>query len=237
MLKAYKRGTLKLFFRPRSGDVLKQMLLLDGIEKIDGFVLPKFDTENMQDYFEILAPYRHLFFIMPVIESRALFDIKKLREIAQFLKADEYKQTLMVRLGGEDMLKHLALKRHCNTSLYDLIAPSAVMANMLQVFKPLGYELSAPVYNCINNREFFQKEVHKDIEQGFIGKTIIHPSQIEALDEMYRVSESEARMAHAMLDEKSEAIIVQDGAMGEKFAHYRWAEVIVKREELYGKKR
>jgi citrate lyase beta subunit len=234
MLQVYKRGDLKLFFRPRSVDVLKQMLLLENIEKIDGFVLPKFDISNMQHYFDVLKPYHDKFHIMPVLESRALFDIRKLEQIRSFLLGQNEYHILSLRLGGEDMLRFLSLKRKCTTSLYDLAGPNKVIAEVLNTFKPYGFNISAPVYNCIKNQEFYALEVQRDIEQGFIGKTIIHPSQIEPLNSAYKVTNEELTMATSMMNDEEEAIVSHDGIMGEKFAHQAWAALILERANFYG---
>jgi len=39
-----------------------------------------------------------------------------------------------------------------------------------------------------------------------------------------------------MLDEDTGAIILQDGQMGEKFAHTSWAKIIMLRHQFYGLK-
>jgi len=43
-------------------------------------------------------------------------------------------------------------------------------------------------------------------------------------------------MASKMLDASTEAIIVQEGQMGEKFAHSSWAKIILERYEYFGLK-
>ena len=65
---------------------------------------------------------------------------------------------------------------------------------------------------------------------------IIHPNQIEPINEAYKVSRQEYEMAKKMLDTDTQAIIVQDGQMGEKFAHSSWAKIILTRYHFYGLK-
>lgn len=224
---------LPVFFRPRNIGVLEAMLQLPGIDRIDGFVLPKFDTGNMDAYLDLLMPHSHDFYIMPVIESLDMFEREKLVNIRQKLMETPM-DVLSLRVGGEDMLKHFGLKRRCEESLYDLVAPASVLGEIISVFKPYGFNLSAPVYNCIGEPERYRREVEADLRQGFIGKSIIHPGQIASFNEAYRVSKEEFAMAEAMLGEETPAIIVQGGAMGEKFAHIPWARVILRRAEIYG---
>lgn len=226
---------LKLFLRPRNLAVLKEMLALPHVEKIDGFVLPKFDTHNMEEYLTLLGPKAACFYILPVIESRDMFDIAKLVRIRDALLVSPL-NVLTMRIGGEDMLKHFGLKRRCEESLYDLVACASVIGDIIKVFKPHGFNIAAPVYNCIHAPEHYRSEVEADLRQGLIGKTIIHPGQIDPINEAYRVSLEELEMAEAMVAGETPAIIVKEGVMGEKFAHTSWARTILKRAEYYGVK-
>ncbi len=228
--------TLNVFLRPRSTDVLKELLALPRIERIDGFVLPKFDTDNMADYLSLLEPFADLYHIMPVIESRDMFDTAKLAAIRDTLLGSPL-STLSIRIGGEDMLKHFGLKRRCDESLYSLVACASVIGDIIKVFKPHGFNVAAPVYNCIKSPEMYRAEVEADLRQGLVGKTIIHPGQIAPLNDAYRVSEPELEMARAMVAEETPAIIVKGGSMGEKFAHVAWARTILRRAEYYGIKK
>jgi citrate lyase beta subunit len=227
---------LKIFLRPRNLAVLNEMLALPHIETVDGFVLPKFDTGNMNDYLSLLEPVAASFYILPVIESADMFDMTKLVRIRDTLMASRL-NVLTMRVGGEDMLKHFGLKRRCEESLYDLVAPASVIGDIIKVFKPYGFNIAAPVYNCIHATESYRAEVEADLRQGLIGKTIIHPGQIDPINDAYHVTSQELEMARAMVAKETPAIIVKDGVMGEKFAHTSWAETILKRAEYYGVKK
>jgi len=224
---------LRIFLRPRSLAVLESMLTLPHIERIDGFVLPKFDTGNMAAYLTRLEPLADTFYILPVIESTDMFDTAKLVMIRDTLLASPLK-VLTLRIGGEDMLKHFGLKRRCEDSLYDLVACASVIGDIIKVFKPYGFNIAAPVYNCIHDPVRYREEVEADLRQGLIGKTVIHPGQIEPLNEAYKVTSDELEMARAMVAAETGAIIVKKGVMGEKFAHVAWAETIIKRALYYG---
>ena len=235
MLRHYEPKGLCVFVRPRNPFILKEILKLPNIGLIDGFSLPKFSTEVMKEYAQILAMSGKEFHIMPVLESLDIFSKDRLEEIRSFLLGSKL-SILSLRLGGEDMMNYLGLKRKCEDNIYELVAPSRVIADVLNTFKPYGFNLSASVFNCIHQPELYLKNVYEDLRQGLIGKTIIHPNQIGPINQAYKVSQSDYEMACKMLDKDTEAIIVQDGQMGEKFAHTSWAKIILQRYEFYGLK-
>jgi len=236
MLQDYEPNELCVFIRPRNPQVLKELLNIAHIEKIDGFSLPKFSTEVMREYAHILAMSQKEFYVMPVLESLDIFCKDRLEEIRSFLLSDKL-NVLSLRLGGEDMMNHLGLKRKCEDNIYELVGPSRVIADVLNTFKPFGFNVCATVFNCIDQAKLYEKNVLEDLRQGLIGKTIIHPNQIEAINQAYKVSLADYEMAQKMLDEGTQAIILQDGQMGEKFAHTSWARIVLERHRFYGLKK
>lgn len=236
MLESYRPTELCVFIRPRNPQVLRELLKIPNIKNIDGFSLPKFSTTVMSEYKAILQTVQHAFYIMPVLESLDLFEPEKLVDIRSFLQTSDL-HVLTLRLGGEDMMQYLGLKRNCADDIYSLVAPAKIIADVLTIFKPFGFNVSATVFNCINQPELYEKNVHEDLRQGLIGKTIIHPNQIGPINEAYKVSKQEYEMAQQMLDTNTKAIIVQNGQMGEKFAHTSWAKIILERYACYGLKK
>ncbi len=235
MLEAYEPKDLIVFIRPRNPEVLKAILKIKNIDRVDGFSLPKFSTEVMREYAQAISLSNYDFHLMPVLESLDIFSKDKLEEIRSFL-LNSHLNILSLRLGGEDMMQYLGLKRKCEDNIYELVAPAKVIADILNTFKPFGFNVSATVFNCIDKHELYEKNVLEDLRQGLIGKTIIHPNQIDPINEAYKVTKKDYEMALKMLDKETEAIIVQDGQMGEKFAHTSWAKVILQRHEFYGLK-
>ncbi len=55
------------------------------------------------------------------------------------------------------------------------------------------------VYNDLNDAEGFERECSQGRQLGFDGKTLIHPSQIEAANRCYGVSDEEAQEARELL--------------------------------------
>ncbi len=235
MLQEYVPGNLCVFIRPRNPAVLQKILQIKDIDKVDGFSLPKFSTEVMHEYAHIIAQSKYQFHLMPVLESLDIFSKEKLEEIRSFLLESPL-DILSLRLGGEDMMQYLGLKRRCEDNIYELVAPSRVIADVINTFKPFGFFISATVFNCIDKHELYEDNVFEDLRQGLIGKTIIHPSQIAPINEAYKVTKKDYEMALKMLDKDTAAIIVHDGQMGEKFAHTSWAKVILQRHHYYGLK-
>lgn len=216
------------FIRPRTPDVLARFVRLDGIEKVDGFVLPKFGLDNAGAYLDIIG--EHLF--MPAVEGEELFDVTKLRQLRDILLPFR-EQIIVMRFGAEDMLRQLGLRRDCSRMLYDMCAPSQVVANMLNTFKPHGFEVSASVFRCYDDHAGFEAEVKRDLAEGLVGKTIIHPNQIEPIERLYRVSERELKEAEMLLA-SDKAVFAQDGAMAECTTQRNWAEHIRGRAHCYG---
>ncbi len=227
-------GKLLRFIRPRSPEVLQNLFAMNGIENIDGFVLPKFGLDNAKSYLMLIqnSSLKIKHYIMPSIEGDELFDIAKLQQLRDILLPYR-EQIITIRFGAEDMLRQLGLRRDCTLSLYDMTAPSQVIANLLMTFKPYGFNLSAPVYRCYREDEMFAKEVQRDLQEGLLSKTIIHPDQIDALSRLYRVSQDDLDAATAIVHSKK-AVFSVDGTMGERTTQRPWALQILKRARVYG---
>lgn len=217
------------FIRPRNPETLERLLALPHIDRIDGFVLPKFGLENAEAYLRLVGAR----VFMPSVEGTELFDVSQLTRLRDLLLP--YKEQIVaVRFGAEDMMRQLGLRRDCKTMLYDMCAPSQVIANMLTTFKPYGFDVSAPVYRCYRDIEGFEAEVRRDLAEGLVSKTIIHPDQIGPIERLYRVGEAEYKAAKALL-ESDKAVFSVDGAMAEVTTQRRWARQIIQRANSYGK--
>jgi citrate lyase beta subunit len=230
LLLSYKKGKLFVFVRPRNAEVLKDILALDMIEKIDGFILPKFSLRNASRYLNQFET--NTFSLMPSIEGEELFDFCKLTELRDILL--HYKErVVLVRFGLQDLLKQLDMKRSCFNGVFDLSAPSVVVGNFIATFKSAGFGVSGGVYPCFNDREGFIKDVKRDLKEGLFSKTIIHPNHIDITNELYKVTFKEFEEATEILKSK-EAAFAQDGRMAEPITMVPYSLNIVKRAEVYG---
>lgn len=221
------------FIRPANAVMLKELLKKDYISNIDGLVLPKFSLLNAQEYLAHLKGNN--FLLMPSIETKDLFDVEMLKQIRELLIPFKHRIPL-IRFGLEDMFRQLKIRRDCNISIYDMATPSWVIGQLLGVFKPFDFEISAPVYRCFNDEQGFKKEVVRDLQEGFLSKTVIHPKQVEWLETVYQVSESDLTDATGLLS-TADAVIAQQGNMAEVPTQSPWARQIIKRAELFGIKK
>ena len=222
------------FIRPQNPQMLKALLAQRHIEKIDGFILSKFGLDNANDYLSIIQNIEfkiNNFKVMPSIEGEELFDTQKLRQLRDILQPYQ-ERIICIRFGAEDMLRQLGLRRTA-TSLYDMLAPSQVIANLISTFKPSGFDISAPVYPDFSSVEGFEREVQRELENGLISKTIIHPSQIEPMNELYKVSQRELEEAQAILTEE-DGVLNLNGKMGEAKTQSISAYFVSLRNMIYG---
>jgi len=230
LLLSYEKNSLLVFIRPRNPENLKDILTYKHVDKIDGFILPKFSLDNADMYLNLLNDTKHSF--MPSIEGKELFDRDALKRLKNILL--EYKERiLLVRFGLEDMLRQLSMKRSCEYSVFDYAACASVLGDLLAIFKSAGFVLSGGVYPCFKDKEGFVKDVKRDLREGLFSKTIIHPSQIDIVDELYKVSQDELREAKELLD-SSQAVINLEGKMGEVKTMSPYAKEVIKRAKVYG---
>ncbi len=231
-LSTLQANRLLRFIRPKDPEMLQSLLRKEHIDRLDGFVLPKFGLENAHQYLSSIQNSKlkiQNFMFMPSIEGEELFDTNKLRQLRNILLP--YRENIIcIRFGAQDMLRQLGLKQ--TGSIYDMLAPAQVVGNLIAAFKPHGFEISAPVYPDFSESEGFHKEVQRELENGLISKTIIHPNQIAPMNRLYNVTKAELEASKKLLA-LSDGVINLGGEMGEFKTQSPWAEQIVKRAELF----
>lgn len=108
---------------------------------------------------------------------------------------------MCLRIGGNDLLH---LSRTEATTVFNRLRhsiSSAYTGFMQQVFRPAGYQLSAPVFDYLDSTPILAREVELDLgaAHGLWSKTAIHPSQISTIEGAYRVSAEEYSLANSIL--------------------------------------
>jgi citrate lyase beta subunit len=78
------------------------------------------------------------------------------------------------------------------------------------------------------------QEVQQDIAYGMVGKTAIHPSQIEPIEQHFRVQPKEVAMALRILDRDAPAVFRLDDSMCEVATHRSWANAVIARASRFG---
>jgi len=224
-----RKGLLR-FIRPKNTAMLDEFLQLSIIGEIDGFVLPKFSLASAPDYIALME--KEHFAFMPSIEGSELFDAAKLAELRELLLPYQ-ERVVLIRFGAEDMFKQLCLNREPDVSLYDYSSAGVVVGNLINTFKPSGFDIAAPVFPFFQNGDAYAKEIRRDLREGLVSKTIIHPSQIEPIEKLYRVHAQMLQTARETLDRKS-AVFASEGAMVETRTMRNRAYELTVRARLYG---
>jgi citrate lyase beta subunit len=220
------------FIRVRNPEVLTRLLALPHIEHIDGFVLPKFNTGILNAYFDQLQGTS--FKIMPTLETKEVFDAGAMIELRQaLLQHPLFGQILMLRIGGNDLMSLLGIRRPRHLTLYETPI-GHVISQLVTIFKPYGFSLSAPVFEYLDEMATLKKEIGLDLAHGLMGKAAIHPAQILVIEATYRVEHEDYDMALRLLDQSAPAVFKMHNAMCEVATHLHWALDIIKRQQHYG---
>ncbi|MGZ8928394.1 MAG: HpcH/HpaI aldolase/citrate lyase family protein [Methylobacter sp.] len=220
------------FIRARNPEILARLLELPDIEKVDGFVLPKFNETNFHAYFDQLRGTA--FKVMPTLETPDVFDVGSMKELRQGLLQDDiFARILMLRIGGNDLMNLLGIRRPRNMTLYETPL-GLVIAQLVTVFNPYGFSLAAPVFEYLDDAVTLQKEIRLDLAHGLIGKTAIHPTQVPVIEAMYSVDSEDYEMALALNQSSSPAVFRMHDAMCEVATHKEWGQGIIDRQRYYG---
>ena len=224
---------LMRFIRVRSPEVLSQCLQMPGIENVDGFVLPKVTTHNIKQY---MSQFRREdpFSVMITLETQETFDPREMRDLRDLmLEPNIHRRVLSIRIGGNDLLNFLGIRRNRGLTVYD--TPLSYTISMLvSVFKPYGFNLTAPVCDYMNAEDTLIQECKLDQAHGLFGKTAIHPKQVDIIQAQYRVSREDLEMANAILDPSMPAVFRMYDSMCEPATHVNWASEVIARAEIYG---
>jgi len=220
-----------VFIRPRSPAILSRLLAMRGIERVDGFVLPKSTVDSVAAY-AAQAPAR--FLLMPTLETREVFDPPDMAALRAFLDEPDLRaRILALRVGGNDILNHLGVRRRPGRTIYETAA-GPVVARLVATFKPHGFPLTAPVFDDFGDLDTLQEEVWRDLEHGLVGKTAIHPCQIEPIEREYRVRPVDLDAARKILDPDAQAVFQVNRVMCEPATHTTWARMILDQADIYG---
>lgn len=233
MLPKLQPATRLRFIRPRNLPVLRRLLTNPAIDAIDGFVLPKVTVRSLESALEALEDHPHLH-IMPTLETENAFDLDALRHLRTILSADNVRaRVASIRIGGNDLLQLLGIRRSPLRTIYETVMRE-VIAQIVMVFKPAGFNLTAPVFEGLNHPDVLAEEVDRDLDHGLFGKTAIHPDQIHTIEERYAVTPADLEMADRALAEDAPAVFRMHDTMVEPATHAVWARFIHARAAIYG---
>jgi citrate lyase beta subunit len=221
---------VRVYVRPRDIAMLECISAFQGIDRVDGFVLPKVTTTTLPMWLSAVMHDDHR--IMPTIEGEEAFDRAALARLCDQLRPYIDRVTA-VRIGGNDILGLLGIRRSRVRSAYE--GPLGnVIRDIAGTFIPNGFSVAAPVFEHYTALDILRQEVEQDIEHGLLTKSAIHPSQVEAIQEVYRPSAVEMVEADAILDDATPAVFGANGSMCEPATHARWAHSIISRARVHG---
>ena len=231
-LQGFKNTTQQYrFIRVRNPDVLGRLLALPDIDKIDGFVLPKFTEDVFNDYLDQLRDTT--FKVMPTLETK---EVNAMTNLCQgLLQSDMAENVLMLRIGGNDLMNLLGLRRERASTIYETPL-GHIIAQLVTIFKPYGFSLSAPVFEYLDDPHTLLREMKMDLAYGLIGKTAIHPTQVPMIEEAFKVNIEDYEMALSLSDLDAPAVFRMHDAMCELATHQQWATQILSRQQCYGLK-
>ncbi|MEA3251545.1 MAG: aldolase/citrate lyase family protein [Pseudomonadota bacterium] len=212
------------FVRPRNPFVLRQLLEAPkALVRLDGVVIPKFDEVSASEWREVLDRCPTLA-VMPTLETPSLFrEITALATLEALEKL--HNPVITLRIGGNDLLGAIGLKRQPGQTIYDTPLRST-LERLIMLFRPAGFELAAPVCDLIGEPETLSREVAQDIAWGFYAKTCVHPAQLAVVEEHFaQALRRQQPQAQALLN-SNDAVFTDAGQMLEQTCHSNWAKRI-----------
>lgn len=220
-----------LFLRPRDSQMAAALNDWPLLRHIDGLVLPKMTLANLPAW--ELAVTRSELALMPTLETPDVFNPAAMVDLGQALRAGFGSRVLALRIGGNDLMGCLGLRRNPTTTLYET-PMSYVIAMLAGVMGSQGFALTAPVFEQLATPHLLEAELDLDIAHGLVGKTAIHPSQIGIIHNALRVSIEDLNCARLIVNEVAPAVFRFNDAMCEPATHQKWAMNILQRAKWHG---
>lgn len=220
-----------VFVRPRDAEMAAKLNDWPLIGHVDGFVAPKLNMATLPAW-EAAMTHPHLR-LMPTLETADVFDPRAMAELKDALLGPLREQIIALRIGGNDLMSCLGLRRNPTTTLYG--TPMGYVIPMLAgIMGAAGFALTAPVFERMDNLDLLKDELASDIAHGLVGKTAIHPCQIATIHDALRVSLDDLNSARLILESEAAAVFKHGGAMCEPATHRAWAKNIISRADWHG---
>jgi citrate lyase beta subunit len=222
-----------IFLRVRDSSHFLEIKKSKYKSSFDGFVLPKFSHKNAQLYCENIEPNDK---IMPVLET-FIYEQGDLDKTYNFI--DQIKNTVVcTRIGANDILGYLGLRRPNNTIIYNHPLFSKCFTDIYFRSTSLNLPVSGPVFDFFSNdkKSLLELEVEFEKEMGIYTKSAIHPNQVEFIQNLYKITKDELDCSNKVLN-ISNAVASHNEVMIEKTTHTKWANSIKNRHHIYGVKK
>ena len=190
--------------------------------------------------------------------------IQELLEIKKILDK-YYGLVLQVRVGGTDFSSCFGVRRGIDYSIYDILTVKECLSDILNIFsRNNDYVVSGPVWeyfraskqmmftdlpkynidDCLMKRipivnievDGLLREVILDKANGFVGRTVIHPTHVKYVNALMAVTKEEYEDAIQILNKDNDGVLKsgQSNKMNEVRPHRNWAEKIYMRSLAFG---
>ena len=264
-----------IFLRVRNPEQFRSFvdrLVLTHTKVLSGFVFPKFDSSNGNEYLSCLESVNKasgdVLYGMPLLEgSTVALKETRMDELGKIKKmlATYRNRILNIRVGATDFSSIFGVRRGINYSIYDIMTVRDCLSDILNylIRKEDEYVISAPVweYFLADKEEsldhLLEEDIHRSLLQGcsivneaidgllrevildkangFVGKTIIHPSHLRYVNALQAVTQEEYQDALQVLDTSGGVIkSAKANKMNEINPHRSWARKILLRAKAYG---
>lgn len=178
---------------------------------------------------------------------------------------DKYKDiVLQIRVGATDFSSNFGLRRGVNYSIYDIMTVRECLSDIVNVFaRNNDYVISGPVWEYfraskemmfkelpkhniedvlikripIHNEEIdgLLREVVMDKANGFVGRTVIHPTHVKFVNALQAVTSEEYNDAVQILGADGGVVKSEkSNKMNEIKPHTNWAKKVYMRARAYG---
>lgn len=178
---------------------------------------------------------------------------------------DKYRDlVLQIRVGATDFSSNFGVRRGVDYSIYDIMTVREILCDIVNIFaRNNDYVISGPVweyfraskemmfrdlpkYNIedvltyripIYNAEIdgLLREVILDKANGFVGRTVIHPTHVKFVNALQAVTEEEYNDAYQILHTAGGVIkSEQANKMNEIKPHTNWARKVFMRAKAFG---
>lgn len=173
---------------------------------------------------------------------------------------------LNVRVGATDFSSKFGVRRGINYNVYDINVIADCLSDILNFFNREGqdYVVSAPVWEYFSQENFNKvatqqpfnihkfllrrksivndaidgllREVALDKANGFVGKTIIHPTHLKFVNALQAVTLEEYEDALMVIDNQGGGVLkgANGNKMNETNPHLNWAKKTLLRAKAYG---
>lgn len=241
----------KIFIRVRYPEQISRLCqnLGETISLLKGFTLPKFVPENAEKYINEIKIVNenssHTIYMMPILESGELVSLNTRHQALEklhsmLIECKEY--VLNIRVGGNDLCHIFGIRRNANETIYDIHPIANILGDIVTYFFE-DFVISGPVWEYFadendNWKTGLENEVRMDMLNGFVGKTIIHPNQIEVVANSMKANQHDLADAISILTFKHDLLKVSKSASGTRMnemkTHTNWAKKQIILAKIYG---